>query len=77
MDRNTFLNKQYHLELEREKLLCEGSLAVFCRRSWKIIEPARVYHHNWHIDAICEHLEAVTRRDIKKLIINYELILIR
>lgn len=25
---------------------------------------------NWHIDAICDHLEAVTRGDIRRLIIN-------
>ena len=25
------------------------------------------YHHNWHIDAICEKLEAVTRGEIQRL----------
>lgn len=40
------------------------------RQAWPIIEPATEYVHGWHIDAICEHLEAVTRGDIKNLIIN-------
>lgn len=34
------------------------------------MEPATPYVHGWHIDAICEHLEAVTRHEIRNLIIN-------
>lgn len=39
---------------------CEESLATFIRRAWPIIEPGQEYVHGWHIDAICEHLEAIT-----------------
>ena len=28
------------------------------------------YQHNWHIDALCEHLEAVSKGQINRLIIN-------
>jgi predicted phage terminase large subunit-like protein len=35
-----------------------------------LVEPASVYNHNWHIDAISEHLEAAYRGEIKKLLIN-------
>jgi phage terminase large subunit-like protein len=34
------------------------SLAEFIRRTWHIVEPGRPLIWNWHIDAICEHLEA-------------------
>ena len=36
------------------------SLSQFIRFCWPIIEPAAPYVHNWHIDFICEHLEAIT-----------------
>jgi len=34
------------------------------------LEPGRQYYDNWHIQAICEHLEAVVSHDIRRLIIN-------
>ena len=45
-------------------------LKDFVRGAWMIVEPSRRYHTNWHIEAICEHLEAVTMGQIRKLIIN-------
>ena len=37
---------------------------------WPIIEPARKFVRGWAIDAICEHLEAVTYGQISRLMIN-------
>jgi len=54
--------------IERE--LCARSLADFVRRAWPVLEPGQEYQHGWHIDAICEHLEAVTDGDINRLLIN-------
>lgn len=55
----------------RRKTACEGSLYTFFKDfAWPIIEPRRPFIPNWHIEAICEHLEAVTRRDITRLLIN-------
>lgn len=46
-------------------------LVNFVRVAWPILEPgAQSYVHNWHIDAMCEHLEAVTRGEISRLVIN-------
>ena len=39
---------------------CEESLAEFIRQAWHVIEPGQPYVHGWHIDFICEHLEAIT-----------------
>lgn len=50
--------------------LAERSLARFVREAWPVVEPAATYQHNWHIDAMCEHLEAVTDFEIPKLVIN-------
>ncbi len=46
------------------------SLHEFMLESWKVVEPATEFIDNWHIHVICEHLEAVTRGEIRKLIIN-------
>lgn len=45
-------------------------LAAFVRRYWSVVEPAAPLVWNWHLDAICEHLEAVTAGHIRRLIIN-------
>ena len=55
---------------ELTKRRCERSLAEFAKHCWHIVEPATPYKHGWHIDAICEHLEAVTSGDIRNLVIN-------
>jgi predicted phage terminase large subunit-like protein len=48
----------------------EGSLSGFLRHAWPVIEPGTPYLHNWHIDCIAEHLEAVTNGQILRLIVN-------
>jgi len=45
-------------------------LALFVEEAWPVIEPATEFVPNWHIDAICDHLEAFVDRDIKNLLIN-------
>lgn len=48
----------------------EASLAEFIPLAWDVLEPGTPYRRGWHIDAMCEHLEAVSRREIKRLVIN-------
>lgn len=48
----------------------ESSLVEFVRQAWHVLEPATDYIHGWHVEVICQHLEAVTRGEIKNLIIN-------
>tara|TARA_R110000803_G_scaffold26333_3_gene62436 strand:+ start:687 stop:2246 length:1560 start_codon:yes stop_codon:yes gene_type:complete len=55
---------------EINKELAERHMHEFIRQCWPSIEPGRQYKDNWHIEAICEHLEAVIAGDIRKLIIN-------
>ena len=35
-----------------------------------MLEPGQAYLHGWHIDAICDHLEAVTDGRLTRLLIN-------
>lgn len=46
------------------------SLREFVRQGWDVVEPHIPFVPNWHIDAICDHLQAVSEGRIKKLIIN-------
>lgn len=56
-------------EIDRE--LGRRSLHQFLRRfAWPVLWPATEFKDNWHIGAICEHLEAVSRGEIRRLIIN-------
>lgn len=42
----------------------------FIEQAWHIVEPGSQYVPGKHIEAIAEHLEAVTRGEIRNLIIN-------
>ena len=58
------------LKQRREAEACEDSLRTFIKAGWPIIGAGSPYLHNWHVDCLCEHLEAVIHRDIRSLIIN-------
>lgn len=53
-----------------DKFESEQSLTNFVRLAWPVLEPGTNLVWGWSIDAICEHLEAVTRGEIKRLLIN-------
>ena len=46
------------------------SLSEYIKQAWPTLEPETTYKHNWHVDAIAEHLQAVSRGQISKLLIN-------
>lgn len=50
--------------------IIQNSFSEFIKQTFKTVSPGAVYHHNWHIDAIAEHLEAVRRGELQRLIIN-------
>jgi len=56
------------LAIEREA--CSRSLATFIKRAWRVLEPGQPYVHGWHVEAMAEHLEAVTAGQITRLLIN-------
>lgn len=56
------------LAIEREA--CSRSLVEFVRQAWHVLEPEKAYIHGWHMDAMAEHLEAITSGQIKRLLIN-------
>lgn len=52
-----------------ERELCRRSFADFVRLAWAQIIPDKL-QWNWHLDAIAQHLEAVARGEITRLLIN-------
>lgn len=47
-----------------------GGLMDFIRYFWHVLEPSTKLVDGWVMRAICMHLEAVTRGEIKRLLIN-------
>lgn len=47
-----------------------ATLSGFVREAWHVLEPNQPYVHGWHIDAIADHLTAITDGQINRLLIN-------
>lgn len=56
-------------ELEDSARACEGSLYRYLQEAWPYFDPSQ-FTGAWHIEAICEHLEAVSNGEIRRLLIN-------
>lgn len=50
--------------------LARRSLRRFVEAAWPIVEPDTTFSRNWHIDRLCTKLEAVTRGEIPRLLVN-------
>jgi predicted phage terminase large subunit-like protein len=62
-----FGNKKVMQAVQKE--LATRKLRSFIKTMWRYLDPAP-YIHGWHIDCICEHLEAVLAGDIRRLLIT-------
>ena len=59
---------QLILAVERDLLL--ANFATFTKAAWHVAEPGQPLRWGWHLDAIAEHLQAVTNGHIRNLLIN-------
>lgn len=50
--------------------LAERVLREFVAQAWHVIEPATPFVPGWHLDAICDHLQAASSGQIRNLLIN-------
>lgn len=67
------IHKKYSddkLFIDYDRIRCEESFPYFLEQAWPYLDPGSDYMHNWHIDAICEHMEAVKDGYIRRMIIN-------
>lgn len=58
------------IEREESRRLGRDNLYEFVKQCWHVIEPGVLFVPSWHLNCICEHLEAVSRGDIRRLLIN-------
>ena len=57
-------------QIRHDRLREEASLIDFVRDGWGSIDAAP-FLSNWAINALCEHLQAVSDGDIKRLLVNF------
>ena len=62
------LSHEDWIEIEREA--CRRSLREFALEAWHVLEPATQIKWGWALDAMCEHLEAVTSGEILRLLMT-------
>lgn len=62
--------RELDLRLERAKQEGTGGLLAFVRYFWDVLEPNREFSEGWALEAMAEHLEAVTNGDITRILIN-------
>ena len=53
-----------------ESQCLQRSLLAFVEAAWGVVEPNRRYVGNWHIAAICQHLEAVSLGTLSHVLVN-------
>jgi predicted phage terminase large subunit-like protein len=56
--------------LEEEAVAFSSDFRLFVRHAWPVIEPVTPFVAGWHIDAICDHLQAAAAGEITRLLIN-------
>lgn len=65
------LEAELLLQLEAEAYYAaQNDLATYTRLAWPELEPGRDLVWNWHMDAICDHLTAVSYGQITNLLIS-------
>ena len=58
------------IKRERDRRRAEASLYEFVRQAWSVVEPGVPFVPSWHIEAICDHLAAITGGELRRLLIN-------
>ena len=55
---------------QRETRLLEEDLFSFFEDGWAVLNPNRAVKLGWHVEAVCDHLQAVSEGKIRNLVIN-------
>ena len=58
------------LAAQAQKILSEKSFHDLVKAAWHLVEPEIVFRDNWHIEVVCQHLEAAANGKIRNLIVN-------
>lgn len=63
------LHEYVEMQEHREYLLCEQNLYDYLVTAWKWFDPS-AFKANWHLRAICEHVQACFEGEFQKLIVT-------
>jgi len=55
---------------EKQRRLLTRSFRAFIKPAFQAVEPSTTFVPGWHIDAIADHLEAISKGEVRQLIIN-------
>lgn len=70
-DFSQFLMNPDAARAELDRLDAEDGVKEFIRQGWFTVMPRSTpFLTNWHIDIICEHLEAISRGELHRVIFN-------
>lgn len=59
------------IQIELDRIICARSFSAFVKRAWHVLEPpTQPLIWGWAMQAICDHLQAVTEGVIRRLLIN-------
>lgn len=66
------VTKMTDIELTDDELIAmlATDQVSFTQQCFHTVDPAHTYLHNWHIECIIEHLQAMERGEIRRLIVN-------
>ena len=64
---SVLLNAVRGAKLQRQ---AEESLADFAMQAWHVLEPSTELKWGWALEAICDHLEAVSDGELRRLLMN-------
>src|SRR6266700_717614 len=59
-------------EIQEDARRGAASFRFFVRAAWSVLEPGTRLVWNWHMDALCLHLQAVYNGDILRLLVNIQ-----
>ncbi len=59
--------KERDARLQEESIYLMQNFKEFIKHAWRELEPLNVFMSNWHIDAICEHLQAISESKLRRL----------
>lgn len=70
LERKIAVKREILRRRAREEQKGRGGLYRFVKHFWYVLEPATPFVDGWAVEAICQHLEAVTFGEINRLLIN-------
>jgi predicted phage terminase large subunit-like protein len=67
---NAIQSREANRKIEEEANASGVSLSTFIKAAWHVLEPGRSYSHGYHIDALSDHLGAITNGELTRLAIS-------